>query len=163
LDERHWLAIDVAWEIAAVTGKPATAKAIAERVGVAVPTINNWRSRKDFLAAQSAVAQLVLHEWKPVLVDKALKLATGGDKRLLMFFLERIFPLQSDPSDPAQKTSINISMPGWNTPEDASISSGPIVKIIATTTDTPIIEPQPAPIIAEETNPDVHANTTESP
>lgn len=115
LNDSQWTAIYTMWDIAATKGRKASMTEIADIVGVAVNTVKRWRCREDFLRASELVKMLVLHEWEPILLNKAISMAVGGDKQMLKMFMEHILPnKQANKEQP--DTEINISW-GENTPE----------------------------------------------
>jgi len=114
LKEQHWDALYAEWS-QAKEGKPATTDEIGAIVGVSGQTIRNWRRREDFLKASDQMSMVVLHEWKPALVNRALKLAVGGDRKMLEFFLERIYPKEGkDTDDPNALVNVQID---WSNTE----------------------------------------------
>ena len=118
LDERHWRAIYAEWDICAETGKKATMKEVANKTGVSVNTIQNWRTRRDFLEAQREVSWQILNEWIPILATKALnEAAVGKDKKALMFFLDRIFPQVKDADSSGSEVGTQVIVWGEQKPE----------------------------------------------
>ena len=119
LQEKHWKAIYASWDLAAEEGKKPSLRQISGRVGVSPNTIKYWRTRRDFLQAEIEVAWLVMGEWVPAMTVAALRdAASGKDKKMRQFFMERVFPLP-ETEEAAPDTEINITWgPGQSSPFD---------------------------------------------
>jgi len=114
LKDQHWDAIYAEWS-QAKEGRPATAEEVGTIVGVSGQTIRNWRRREDFLKASDQMSMVVLHEWKPTLVNRALKLAASGDRKMLEFFLERIYPKDPKGGGDDSNALVNVQIDWSNT------------------------------------------------
>jgi len=116
LDDRHWAAIYATWDIVAAGQKP-TIKEVARRAGVHRSTISEWRCREDFLRASEMVQRVLLWDWAPLLVHRSLELAAQGDKKLMMFWLERMVPVVDKKKEPTNEFNFDLT---WTTPEPNS-------------------------------------------
>lgn len=149
LHDKHWKALAAEWDIGAETGKPAKLAHIARRAGVNYATIKNWICRRDYLEAQVVLSQQVLQQWKPVLVGKALKDALNGNQRMLMFFMERIFPKLEPAPENSQGTQVQINVPWGGNPAD---NRATVLEIVPKSVEPPQEHPQEMP--PEDTAPE---------
>lgn len=108
LTEKHWKAIHAMWDIIPGQG-PRPAKEIAELAGVAQTTVNNWRTRPDFLEASELMGRFLAHEYRPALVKSSLEDAVKGDKKERRFWLERMFPKEPITENQGKDIILNIS------------------------------------------------------
>lgn len=133
ITDKMWFGIQRMWDTRA-DGKPLQMKEIAQEVGVSQETISRWRARRDFLMAHEAFGRAKLMVDAGAYYHAARKLALQGDKQMLKFFMEKLFPDEPKNKEENRGSGAAANVFAWiqSDPGDS-----PVDVIDAESTETP--------------------------